>query len=93
MKCGCLPEQLIFRIAGQVDERRVCEHDRVAGKRRVGDDHRHPSQPHRFDEYAALLAKRVEVALRQVPRCGVRQIFPKVVDQCAPRMDKPIATA
>ena len=47
---GLLAEHFFHAVAGKSQERLVGKNDRVTGKRRVGDRHRHAGCPNRVDE-------------------------------------------
>ena len=74
-----LPEQLVERVAGQIDEGLIGENDRIAAQGGVGHDHRHAGDANSLDEHAALFANRLEVPLGQRPLSRVGHILLKFV--------------
>jgi uncharacterized protein with von Willebrand factor type A (vWA) domain len=74
-----LAKQLLDGVAGQLNERLVGEDDRIAGQRRVHNDHRHAGDTNGLHEHTTMLPNVLNVAFSQVPLSCIRYVDLEVV--------------
>ena len=65
MKCGSCPSNSLWGVPRQVDEHPIRKNDGITRQLGVGDEHGHPSDPHRLHEHSALLPARLPCAARK----------------------------